>query len=275
MARSAVLTALISEARRGALIAAVLTALSFGVAHAQDPQPNANPPAATLESYRAAEQQHLEILSRLSEAHRQMASEVAALTQQRAALTREIDALTKRRQSEAQTLARVEAQRRDVAAQLAALRQTLASETARPPVPQAEPPPAQAATPPLAAVQASGSGADAAPPQGRGAAESPRVIVRYSSRQKRGAEIAWLVADRLVQHGYTLAEVRAVQAPVSSAEIRYFFAEDRGATDLIGTVVTATLRASNANAAAARVQDFTRAPSKPSEGTLEVWVPAE
>lgn len=275
MVRLQALGPLLSGPRHVALVAAVLAVLA-GIARAEDTKPNADqPPVATPESHRAAEQQHLEILARLSEAHRQLAAEVAALTERRAALTREIDALTKRRQNEAQALARVEAQRRDMARQLAAVREALAAETARLAALQAEPPPAQAATPPLAAVQASGSGADATPPRGTSAAEAPRVVVRYSSLHRRGAEIAWLVADRLVQHGYTLAEVRAVQAPVRQADVRYFFPEDRDASDLISTVVTATLRAANATAAAAQVRDFTRAPAKPSEGTLEVRVPAE
>jgi hypothetical protein len=203
---------------------------------------------------------HMEILTVLSEIHRQMAAEVAALGQQRTALTNEIAGLTAQREAEIAALKELRQQRTAEEERLRAIRQAIASELERIPPAAREP----------------FLGAPSAPQGPRQQMQSApkRVFIHYSPNDQRGRALAERVAERLTQHGFSVPEIRPVGVRLSSPSIRYFFPDDKSATDAIGDIVATSLRDAGATSLPARVQDFTRSSSKPIRGTLEVWIPA-
>lgn len=209
---------------------------------------------------------HMEILARLSEIHRQKAAEVAALDQQRTALMHEIAELTTRREAEAAMLKELQRQRSAEAERLRTLRQAITSDTLRSPSPAAEPPSGGVSAPqePPAATQSVSEGT-----------ARKRVFVHYAPNREKARVVAERVAHQLGQNGYPVPDIRGVSVQLSSPAVRYFFLDDRSATEMVSEIVAASLREEGLGPARVRVQDFTRSPTKPIRGTLEVWIQLE
>jgi hypothetical protein len=220
-------------------------------------------PVVSLNALEQTTQMHMEILTRLSEIHRQTASEVAALDQKRIALMEEIEQLTARRDAANRTLASAQDQWGAEAEPPDSPWQVLASE-----VDERDPEPPSGNRSPLQASSIAMHSEPAATPR-------PRVLLIYAPNRERGRVVAAGMVRQLGQHGYAVVDMRGVNVQLSSPAIRYFFPEDRPATTMASEIVAASLDDEGLAPPRIRVQNFTWSPKKPVRGTLEVWVPIE
>jgi hypothetical protein len=209
-------------------------------------------PIVSLNALEQTTQMHVEVLARLSEIHRQTAAEVATLGQQRTALMKEIAELTARREAETASLRQDQEQG--------------SGEAERDPVPSEGP--SSANRPPLPE-------SSTAPKSEPASTSQPRLLVNYSPNRERARTVAAGIVRQLAQNGYTVADMRGVDIRLSTPSIRYFFSDDRSATEMASEIVSTSLRGEGLAPARVRVQNFTWVPRKPSHGTLEVWIPVE
>jgi hypothetical protein len=98
-------------------------------------------------------------------------------------------------------------------------------------------------------------------------AAAPRVYVHFAASAAGGPAIAQHLVRRLKAEGFA-AEARAVDFPIASPSIRYFFAADRDSAEAL----SATLEGQVPGGAAPPVVDFTHFEPKPQPGNLEIWV---
>jgi hypothetical protein len=220
-------------------------------------------PIVTLSALEQTTQMHMEILTRLSEIHRQTAAEVATLDQQRAALMKEIALLTARREMETAMPDQPQERGLDEAERLKTSPQTIASEIA------------EHDTEPPSGDQSPLQGAPTAIQSEPASTSRPRVLLNYSPNREKARAVAASIVRQLAQNGYAVADVRGVNVQLSSPSIRYFFPEDRPATTMASEIVATSLGEEGRAPARIRVQNFTWSPRKPAHGTLEVWIPIE
>jgi TolA-binding protein len=220
-------------------------------------------PIMSLNALDQTTQMHMEILTRLSEIHRQTAAEVATLDQQRTALVKEIEQLTARREAGTATLDKPQEQAGAETERLKSSSQVIASEIA-----ERDPEPPSGDQSPL-------QGPSIAMQSEPASTLRPRVLLNYSPNRERGRAVAAGIVRQLGQNGYAVVDMRGVNVQLSSPTIRYFFPEDRPATTMASEIVAASLGEEGLAPPRIRVQNFTWSPRKPVRGTLEVWIPVE
>jgi hypothetical protein len=98
-------------------------------------------------------------------------------------------------------------------------------------------------------------------------APAPRVYVHFAESAAGGPAIAQHLVRRLEAEGFA-AEARAVDFPIDSPGIRYFFAADRDSAEAL----SASLKGEIPGGAAPPIMDFTHFEPKPQPGNLEIWV---
>jgi len=220
-------------------------------------------PTVSLHALDQTTQMHMEILTRLSEIHRQTAAEVATLDQQRSALMKEIAQLTAQREAKTATLTQSQEQGVDATERLKSSSQTIASEIAER---DREPP---------SGDQSPLQGLSIAMQSEPAGTSRPRVLLNYSPNREKARAVAAGIVRQLAQNGYAVADMRGVNVQLSSPSIRYFFPEDRPATTMASEIVATSLGEEGRAPARIRVQNFTWSPKKPVHGTLEVWISVE
>jgi hypothetical protein len=94
-----------------------------------------------------------------------------------------------------------------------------------------------------------------------------RVYVHFAASAAGGPAIAQHLVRRLEAEGFA-AEARAVDFPIDSPGIRYFFAADRDSAEAL----SASLKGEIPGGAAPPIMDFTDFEPKPQPGNLEIWV---
>jgi hypothetical protein len=94
-----------------------------------------------------------------------------------------------------------------------------------------------------------------------------RVYVHFAASAAGGPAIAQHLVRRLEAEGFA-AEARAVDFPIDSPSIRYFFAADRDSAEAL----SASLKGEIPGGAAPPIMDFTDFEPKPQPGNLEIWV---
>ena len=98
-------------------------------------------------------------------------------------------------------------------------------------------------------------------------ASAARVYVHFAASAAGGPAIAQHLVRRLNAEGFA-AEARAVDFPIDSPGIRYFFAADRDSAEAL----SASLKGEIPGGAAPPIMDFTHFEPKPQPGNLEIWV---
>jgi hypothetical protein len=96
-----------------------------------------------------------------------------------------------------------------------------------------------------------------------------RVFVHYAATAAGGPATAMHLVRHLKAQGFAV-EAREVDFPIASYSIRYFFAADRDAAE----VLSASLEGQVPGGGAPPVVDFTHSEPKPQEGHLELWIGA-
>jgi hypothetical protein len=220
-------------------------------------------PVVSLDALEQTTQMHMEILTRLSEIHRQTAAEVATLDQQRTALIKEIEQLTARRDAGNGTLEKPQDQAGAETERPEPSRQIVASELA-----ERDPEPSSGNQSPLQVSSIAMHSESVS-------ASQPRVLLIYAPNRERGRAVAAGIVRQLGQKGFAVVDMRGVNVQLSSPTIRYFFPEDRPATTMASEIVAASLDEEGLAPPRIRVQNFTWSQKKPVRGTLEVWVPVE
>lgn len=145
-----------------------------------------------------------------------------------------------------------------------------ASSIPLPPVPSPPPPAASPRTSP--AIPSEGRQAAAAMPRPASASATPerdaptRVVIHYTAARPPSEQAAAELARVLRARGFPVAELRGVPMRIRRPSIRYFFAEDRSATEALEREVEPFTGES-------RVVPMLGYMPKPRPGTLEVWIP--
>jgi hypothetical protein len=81
------------------------------------------------------------------------------------------------------------------------------------------------------------------------------------------------LADHLRSQGFTVAEIRPVDFSIGTPSVRYFFEDDRSASERLVDEL-GRFFAQTASRAPDHASDFTHFAPKPRPGNVEVWLPA-
>jgi hypothetical protein len=100
-----------------------------------------------------------------------------------------------------------------------------------------------------------------------------RVFIHHVADHYGDAALAQRLADHLRRQGFTVADIRPVGVRIEKPSVRYFFEDDRSASERLvdelgGFFEEATSRAPD------HASDFTHFVPKPRPGNVEVWLPA-
>ena len=100
-----------------------------------------------------------------------------------------------------------------------------------------------------------------------------RVFIHYGAGRVEDAATAARLAQYLRQRDFEVADIRAVEIPIGSPGVRYFFqrdqAESRRLLDDLGWFFRAM-----PEQAPEETSDFTHYNPKPAPGNVEIWLPA-
>ena len=110
----------------------------------------------------------------------------------------------------------------------------------------------------------------AAGPAPLGSAGEIRVFIHHVADRPGDAALAQQLADHLQRQGFTVADIRPVDFSIGKSSVRYFFPDDRDASERL----VDELRSFLEGAAPDRSSDFTHFLPKPRPGNVEVWLPA-
>jgi sulfocyanin len=105
-------------------------------------------------------------------------------------------------------------------------------------------------------------------------AQSPgeiRVFIHHFADHHGVAALAERLADHLQRQGFTVADIRPVDFTISKPSVRYFFEDDRSASERL---VEELRRFFEEVTSPDHASDFTHYLPKPRPGTVEVWLPA-
>jgi hypothetical protein len=98
-----------------------------------------------------------------------------------------------------------------------------------------------------------------------------RVFIHHFADDHRVAALAERLADHLQRQGFTVADIRPVDLTISKPSVRYFFEDDRSASERL---VEELSRFFEEGTSPDHASDFTHYLPKPRPGTVEVWLPA-
>jgi hypothetical protein len=100
-----------------------------------------------------------------------------------------------------------------------------------------------------------------------------RVFIHHFAGRDADAALAERLAGHLRGQGFTVADIRPVDFSVSKASVRYFFEDDRSASERLVDEFGRFLEDAGARAPD-QASDFTHFTPKPRPGNVEVWLPA-
>jgi hypothetical protein len=121
---------------------------------------------------------------------------------------------------------------------------------------------------PKEAAEASASADRPAPPVGK-----IRVFIHHTAGRAGDAALAQRLADHLRKQGFTVADIRPVDFSIGKASVRYFFEDDRSASERLVADFGRFLQQAGARAPD-QASDFTHFMPKPRPGNVEVWLRA-
>jgi hypothetical protein len=107
----------------------------------------------------------------------------------------------------------------------------------------------------------------------RAAPGAIRVFIHHTANRGGDAALAQRLADHLRGQGFTGADIRAVDFSIGKASVRYFFDDDRSASERLVEELGRFLEGA-ASRAPDHATDFTHFTPKPRSGNVEVWLPA-
>jgi len=100
-----------------------------------------------------------------------------------------------------------------------------------------------------------------------------RVFIHHVADHYGDATLAQRLADHLRRKGFTVADIRPVGVRVEKPSVRYFFEDDRSASERLVDELGGFLEDA-ASRAPDHASDFTHFVPKPRPGNVEVWLPA-
>jgi hypothetical protein len=100
-----------------------------------------------------------------------------------------------------------------------------------------------------------------------------RVFIHHVADRHGDAALAQRVADHLRREGFTVADIRPVDFSIGKPSVRYFFEDDRSASERLVDELGRFFE-EGTSAAPDDASDFTHFVPKPRPGTVEVWLAA-
>ena len=100
-----------------------------------------------------------------------------------------------------------------------------------------------------------------------------RVFIHHVAHHHRVAALAERLADHLRRQGFTVADIRPVDFTISKPGVRYFFEDDRSASERLVEELGRFFE-EETSLAPDHASDFTHYLPKPRPGNVEVWLPA-
>ena len=100
-----------------------------------------------------------------------------------------------------------------------------------------------------------------------------RVFIHHNANRAGAAALAQRLADHLLGQGFTVADIRPVDFSIGKASVRYFFEDDRSASERLVAEFGRFMDETGARALK-QASDFTHFMPKPRPGNVEVWLPA-
>jgi RNase P/RNase MRP subunit p29 len=100
-----------------------------------------------------------------------------------------------------------------------------------------------------------------------------RVFIHHIADHPGVAALAERLAEHLRRQGFTVADIRPVDFTISKASVRYFFEDDRSASERLVDELGRFFEAGT-SLAPDHASDFTHFLPKPRAGNVEVWLPA-
>jgi hypothetical protein len=100
-----------------------------------------------------------------------------------------------------------------------------------------------------------------------------RVFIHHVADHHGVAALAERLADHLRRQGFNVADIRLVDFTISKPSVRYFFEDDRGASEGLVKELSRFFE-EETSLAPDHASDFTHYLPKPRPGTVEVWLPA-
>jgi hypothetical protein len=100
-----------------------------------------------------------------------------------------------------------------------------------------------------------------------------RVFIHHFAGSGAGAGLAERLAEHLRGQGFTVADIRPVDVSIGKPSVRYFFADDRIASERLVDELGRFMEEAGAPAPD-QASDFTHFTPKPRPGNVEVWLPA-
>jgi sulfocyanin len=100
-----------------------------------------------------------------------------------------------------------------------------------------------------------------------------RVFIHHFTDHHRVAALAERLTGHLRRQGFTVADIRPVNFTISKPSVRYFFEDDRSASEQLVEELSRFFE-EGTSLAPDHASDFTHYLPKPRQGTVEVWLPA-
>ena len=100
-----------------------------------------------------------------------------------------------------------------------------------------------------------------------------RVFIHHVADHHGVAALAERLADHLRRQGFTVADIRPVDFTISKASVRYFFEDDRSASERLVDELGRFFE-EGTSLSPDHASDFTHFLPKPRPGNVEVWLPA-
>ena len=96
-----------------------------------------------------------------------------------------------------------------------------------------------------------------------------RVFIHHGTERDEDAVLAQRVAQHLRSQGFTVADIRPVDFSIGTPSVRYFFEDDRSASERL----VEELGRQTTSPPPDHASDFTHFVPKPRPGNVEVWLP--
>ena len=100
-----------------------------------------------------------------------------------------------------------------------------------------------------------------------------RVFIHHFAGSGGDAALAQRLAEHLRGQGFTVADIRPVDFSIGKPSVRYFFGDDRIASERLVAELGRFLE-EGTSPAPDHASDFTHFVPKPRPGNVEVWLPA-
>ena len=109
----------------------------------------------------------------------------------------------------------------------------------------------------------------------RGVPSDVRIFIHYTGFRDEDRRRAMKLAQYLQARGINVAEIRDVDFPIRNGSVRYFFPKDRQGSEAVTRTLSEFYAWNGEHHALPRQpQDLTTYERKPSNGTIEVWLPS-